>query len=84
VLSDFQTTVLIMRKRELSEMRSEEARHQLRLNTSPAIEVKASFDTEILLQLKPAIFLKLCLMPEVLMSEGKPEQYYVEKMNKKL
>ena len=46
--------------------------------------MRARFDTEILLQLKPEIFLKLCRLPDLLVTEAKPEQYYIQKMNKKL
>lgn len=65
-------------------MRSQELKEALKLVNSPAIQVKASFDTDIMLQLKPEVFLKLCLINKLLVTETKPEYYYINKMNKKL
>ena len=60
VLQDFQTTVYILRKRDQSEMGSQEAREALSQINSPEIEIRASFDTDVQLQLKPEVFGKLC------------------------
>jgi len=53
-------------------MRTQEARDSLKNIKTPAFEVRASFD-EILLQLKPEIFLKLCMISHLLLTEAKPE-----------
>lgn len=47
VLQDFQTTVIILRRRDKSEMGNQEARDALSKIVSPEIEVKASFDTDV-------------------------------------
>jgi hypothetical protein len=65
-------------------MRSEEARIALRNIHSPAIDINACFDSKILLELKPEIFLKLCMIQYLLGPEAKPEKHYIDKMNKKL
>ena len=43
---------------------------------SPNVEVIARFDNDILLQLKPEVFLKLCRISELVIAEVKPEQHY--------
>ena len=47
VLSDFETTVLLMRKRELTEMRTEDARLKLKSSLAPEFEINASIDTGV-------------------------------------
>lgn len=47
MLQDFQTTVYILRKRDKSEMGSQDAREALSKINSPEIEVRASFDTDV-------------------------------------
>jgi len=84
VLQDFQTTVVILRKRDKSEMGTQEARDALSKIESPEIEVRASFDTDIQMQLKPEIFGKLCQIADLLVTEAKQDEYYINKMNKKL
>ena len=84
VLNDFSTTVTLLRRRDESEMRSEEARTALRNINSPSIEIQASFDSKILLELKPEIFLKLCMIQHLLVPEAKPEKHYIQKKDKKL
>ena len=49
VLSDFNTTVSVIRKRDQHEMKTEEARRQLKLCGTPTTEVRANFDTDVLL-----------------------------------
>lgn len=65
-------------------MGTQEARDALSKIKSPEIEVRASFDTDIQMQLKPEIFGKLCRIAELLVTEAKQEEYYINKMNKKL
>lgn len=84
VLQDFQTTVIILRRRDKSEMGNQEARDALSKIVSPEIEVKASFDTDVQLQLKPEIFGKLCRIGDLLVTEVRQDEYYINKMNKKL
>lgn len=59
-------------------------RDALKKLKSPATEIRAMFDTNILLSLKPDIFLKLCLITELLSTETKPEQFYIDRMNNNL
>jgi hypothetical protein len=65
-------------------MGTQEARDALSKIKSPEIEVRASFDTDIQMQLKPEIFGKLCRIAELLVTEAKQDEYYINKMNKKL
>jgi hypothetical protein len=50
---------------------------------TPALEVRATFDTNILLSLKPEIFIKLCMIGDLLATEAPPDQYYIDRMNDK-
>lgn len=65
-------------------MGNQEAWDDLSKIKSPELEVRASFDTDIQMQLKPAIFSKLCTMGTLLVTETKQDEYYINKMNKKL
>jgi hypothetical protein len=47
------------------------------------MEIKATFDTNILLSLKPDIFIKLCMMGDLLSAEAPPDQFYIDRMNEK-
>jgi hypothetical protein len=40
---------------------------------TPALEVRATFDTNILLSLKPEIFIKLCMIGDLLATEAPPD-----------
>ena len=52
-------------------MGSQDAREALSKINSPEIEVRASFDTDVQLELKPEIFGKLCQIGTLLVAEAK-------------
>jgi hypothetical protein len=66
VLKDFNTTVNIILKRDPSDMQTEQARQQLKLVGTPNTEVRAHFDTDVRLELKPDVFIKLCMITDLL------------------
>ena len=70
VLNDFTTSVLVTRKRDESELRSAEAKAQLKETKTPLLNVSAQFDSELLLSLKTATFLKLCRIQRLLVAEA--------------
>ena len=54
-------------------MRNQEMRDTYNSLKTPLTEVRATFDTNILLSLKPEIFIKLCMIGELLMTEAPPD-----------
>jgi hypothetical protein len=79
-MKEFETTITIIQKRDMNQMSNQEARDALSKLQTPATEIRASLD-DILLQLKPEIFIKLCLMSELLITEAKPNKFYIDRMN---
>lgn len=60
ILEDFTSSVILLKKRAESEMRSDAQRKLLADDTSPAFAIKAEFKDDMQLRLKPAVFQKLC------------------------
>ena len=56
----------------------------LRADKSPAIQVQAQFDDEMKLSLRPAVFQKLTKIGGLFAQEKRPEDYYKNRMLKKL
>ena len=84
ILEDFSTTVLLLKKRAESEMKTPELLAALMAVRSPAIEVKAQFDDEMKFSLRPAVFQKLTRIGNLFTEGKKPEYYYKNKMLEKL
>ena len=53
-------------------------------DSSPAIQVRAGFQNEMKLSLRPAIFQKLAKIGTLFAEEKKPEEYFKNKMLGKL
>lgn len=84
ILEDFSSSVLLLKKRAQSEMRTPEMLEQLLSDCTPAIQIKASLDDEIQLSLRPAVFQKLVRIGSLFTEGEKPALYYKNKMLSKL
>ena len=75
VLQDFTTKVGIARRRNESEMASQEAKDALRQHVSPKVTIRAKFDTDINVEVKTEIFAKLCQIQTLFFTEPKAKQH---------
>ena len=62
-------------------MKDNKSKQELLKLKSPATEVRASFDTNILLSLKPEIFIKLCKLTDLLSTEAQSDKFYIDRRN---
>lgn len=69
VLEDLSTSVYLIRKRSVEQMRSIKEKQELLNNTEAALAVTAKFDTDLQLVLKPDIFVKLTKMGTLFVTE---------------
>ena len=69
VLEDLSTSVYLIRKRSVEQMRSIKEKQELLNNTEAALAVTAKFDTDLQLVLKPDIFVKLTKMGSLFVTE---------------
>ena len=83
VLEDFSTSLIMLKKRAIAEMRTHEEKIALSKNMSPSFEIKAAFDNEMKFSLRPVIFLKLLKIGDLVAEPPKPDAYYIKKMRKK-
>jgi len=84
ILEDFTSSVILLKKRAESEMRSDAQRKMLADDTSPAFAIQAEFKDDMQLRLKPAVFQKLCNLGSLFSEGQKPQLYYKKKMLQKL
>jgi hypothetical protein len=65
-------------------MKDQQSKTQLRALKEASMEVRAQFDSTILLELKPRIFFKLCRINDLLVTEKTPDQWYLDRMTQTL
>jgi len=84
ILEDFTTSVQLLRKRSKDEMSTRELKQRLKADKSPLIAVKAAFDNEMKLVLRPYVFKKLTDIGDLFSAKKKPDDYFVKKRDKRL
>ena len=84
ILNDFTTSVVLARKRDASELRSEEDKESLLSSELATIGVAVNLVDKVRLDLTPRTFFKLTKLPQLLSTGAKPDQHYVAKREKRL